>query len=52
VEENREQLVSSGVAVERVYDSGLCTYCENHRFYSFRREGNGVGRIFGAIGLR
>jgi copper oxidase (laccase) domain-containing protein len=52
VEKNREQLLSSGVATERVYDSGLCTYCENDRFYSFRREGSGVGRIFGAIGRR
>ena len=51
VEENRAQLVASGVQIERVYDSGLCTYCENDRYYSFRREGSGVGRIFGAIGL-
>jgi YfiH family protein len=52
VEENRAQLAASGVAVERMYDSGLCTFCENDRFYSFRREGSGVGRVFGAIGLR
>lgn len=51
VEENRAQLVGSGVLAEHIYDSGLCTYCENHRFYSFRREGSGVGRIFGVIGL-
>ena len=52
VEENGAQLVSSGILAERVYDSGLCTFCENERFYSFRREGSGVGRIFGAVGLR
>ncbi len=52
VEENRAQLISSGVSAERIYDSGLCAFCENDRFYSFRREGSGVGRIFGAIGLR
>jgi len=52
VEENRAQLVASGVQMGRVYDSGLCTFCENDRFYSYRREGSGVGRIFGAIGLR
>jgi YfiH family protein len=52
VEENRAQLAASGVPAERVYDSGLCTYCENDRFYSFRREGSGVGRIFGVIGPR
>ena len=52
VEENRAQLLSSGVPAERVYDSGVCTYCENDRFYSFRKEGSGVGRIFGVIGFR
>jgi YfiH family protein len=52
LEENRRQLLSSGVAEERIHASALCTYCENDRFYSFRREGNGVGRIFGAIGCR
>ncbi|MGH9390228.1 MAG: peptidoglycan editing factor PgeF [Vicinamibacteria bacterium] len=52
VEENRRELVSSGVPAERVYDSGLCTFCGNDRFYSFRKEGSGVGRIFGVIGFR
>ncbi len=52
VEENRAQLVSSGVSAERIYDSGVCTFCENERFYSFRKEGSGVGRIFGIIGFR
>jgi YfiH family protein len=52
VEENRTELVASGVDPERVYDNGLCTFCENDRFYSYRREGSGVGRIFGVIGLR
>jgi YfiH family protein len=51
VEENRAQLLSSGVAVEHVYDSGLCTFCENSSFYSFRREGVVVGRVFGVIGV-
>jgi YfiH family protein len=52
VEENRAQLISSGVSAERIHDSRICTFCENDRFYSFRREGSGVGRIFGAIGFR
>jgi YfiH family protein len=52
VEENRAQLISSGVSAGLIYDSRLCTFCENDRFYSFRREGSGVGRIFGAVGLR
>jgi copper oxidase (laccase) domain-containing protein len=52
VEESRAQLISSGVSAERIYDSRICTFCENDRFYSFRKEGSGVGRIFGAIGIR
>jgi copper oxidase (laccase) domain-containing protein len=51
VEENRAQLMASGVSEEKIFDSGLCTFCENDRFYSFRKEGGGVGRIFGVIGL-
>ena len=50
-EENRSQLAASGVSLERVYDSDVCTRCQSDRFYSFRREGVGVGRIFGVIGL-
>jgi YfiH family protein len=52
LQENRSQLLSAGLSEGRIHASGLCTYCENDRFYSFRREGNGVGRIFGAIGIR
>ncbi len=52
VEENRAQLLSSGVAADHIDDSGLCTFCENGRFYSFRREGAGVGRIYRVVGIR
>jgi hypothetical protein len=51
IEENRAQLAAHGVSAERIFDSSICTSCSNDRFYSFRREGKGVGRIFGAIGL-
>jgi YfiH family protein len=51
VRENTAQLIASGVHSDRVFDSGICTRCENDRFYSFRGEGEGVGRIFGAIGV-
>ncbi|MGH9321852.1 MAG: peptidoglycan editing factor PgeF [Vicinamibacteria bacterium] len=50
VEVNRRELLAAGVPEERIYDSGRCTSCENHRFYSFRKEGSGVGRLFGLIG--
>ena len=51
VEENRLQLEDSGVPPERILDSLVCTRCENDRFYSYRGEGEGVGRIFGVVGL-
>jgi YfiH family protein len=51
VEENRAQLISSGVSADRIYECRICTFCENDRFHSFRKEGSGVGRIYGVIGL-
>jgi YfiH family protein len=50
--DNRAQLVGEGVREERVYASGRCTVCENERFYSYRKEGPGVGRILGVVAPR
>ena len=52
VEDNRRQLTEAGVPVERIYDSGRCTACENERFYSYRKEGKGVGRLMGVIAVK
>jgi hypothetical protein len=52
VEDNRRQLLEAGVRGERIYDSGCCTVCENERFYSYRREGKGVGRLMGVIAVK
>jgi YfiH family protein len=52
LEDNRRQLVEAGVATSRLHDSGLCTVCENDRFYSYRKEGPGVGRILGVVAPR
>ena len=52
VAENRAQLQREGVSEERVYASARCTVCENERFYSYRKEGSGVGRILGVIAPR
>jgi hypothetical protein len=52
IEANRSELIDSGLSPERIFDSGVCTFCDNARFHSFRKEGKGVGRIYGAIGLR
>ena len=52
IEDNRRQLIASGVRPERIYDSGLCTACANERFYSYRKEGKGVGRLMGVIAVK
>jgi len=49
VEDNRRTLSAEGIPVSQIYDSGLCTTCANDRFYSYRREGKGVGRLMGII---
>lgn len=50
--DNCRQLVAAGVPEERIYDSGRCTACENEVFYSYRREGEGVGRLMGVIAVK
>ena len=52
IEDNRRQLIGAGVRRDRIYDSGLCTACENQRFYSYRKEGKGVGRLMGVIAVK
>ncbi len=52
IEDNRRQLIAAGVRGERIYDSGCCTACENERFYSYRKEGKGVGRLMGVIAVK
>lgn len=52
IEDHRRQLVDCGVSESRIYDSGRCTACETDRFYSYRREGNGVGRLMGVIAVK
>ena len=46
------QLVEAGVPGNRIYSSGVCTSCDNGDFYSYRKEGKGVGRLMSAIGAR
>ena len=49
VEANRRQLVDSGISLDRIHTTGLCTSCENSLLYSYRKEGKGVGRLYGII---
>jgi YfiH family protein len=52
---NREQLVGSGVAAERVHTLPLCTICRPELFFSYRREKKlygKTGRLLSVIGRR
>lgn len=41
---NREQLVRAGLRPEHVEAQPACTMCEPERFFSFRRDGAGIGQ--------
>jgi YfiH family protein len=50
---NQEQLLSAGVAADRINIAPLCTMCRTDLFFSYRREKNvlgKVGRLMSVIG--
>lgn len=49
-EANRRQAVSAGVPSGQIVASNMCTACEPELFWSYRREGNGAGRMLALIG--
>ena len=42
---NRDQLISAGVAADRIHTSGLCTMCRTDLFFSYRREKSVQGKV-------
>jgi purine-nucleoside/S-methyl-5'-thioadenosine phosphorylase / adenosine deaminase len=46
---NIRQLTASGVALDQIAATGLCTYCHPERFESFRREGRTGGGMINGI---
>ena len=46
---NFDQLVKAGVPAESIHVSRLCTSCHPDWFPSYRRDGQGAGRIAGVI---
>ena len=52
---NRWQLLQIGAQAENVWESGLCTYAEPERFFSYRRSTHrqepDYGRHINAIAL-
>ena len=49
---NRRQLVEAGLAPERIYTLGLCTFCMADQFHSFRRDRETAGRMISVIGVK
>lgn len=49
---NLEQILSTGVRKENIIDSGICSSCKNAYFFSYRQEGNSVGRTISIIMLK
>src|SRR6185295_13750542 len=45
VKSNREQLISAGVAAERINIAPLCTMCRTDLFFSYRREKSLHGKV-------
>ncbi len=45
---NRAQLTKAGIRPANIYDTGICTCCDK-RFFSYRREGRGAGRMISVI---
>lgn len=50
IEANSRQLAEYGIPRGQIYSSGMCTSCDNGQLYSYRKEGEGVGRLMGVIG--
>ncbi|MFH1691578.1 MAG: peptidoglycan editing factor PgeF [Candidatus Omnitrophota bacterium] len=46
------QLTACGIGRNMVYDSFICTSCQNAEFFSYRREGLGAGRTMFAVEMR
>ena len=44
-----EQCRAQGVL--QIHDSGVCTACDLHRYYSYRAEKGKTGRMLALIGL-
>lgn len=50
--ENRAQLIEARVPEKQIDLMGLCTFCDEASFYSYRREQSAAGRMISFIGIR
>jgi len=47
---NKRQVLAAGAGSENIFDSGVCTFCQNKQFFSFRLEGASSGRMI-SVGM-
>ena len=50
LEANRQEGVAAGVPLKNIYSDGPCTFCDNHQWYSYRKEGT-TGRMMTLVML-
>ena len=48
----REELISIGLNQKYIFIDSNCTFCEENKFFSYRREGKSSGRMMVIMGLR
>ena len=46
-----DRLIQQGIKPENVSTTEICSRCDHNNFYSFRRDKNLSGRMFGIIGI-
>lgn len=49
---NRKQILGAGIDETHIYDTGICTFCHNRDFFSYRKEGKESGRMISVIMLK
>lgn len=52
IQANYLQAIESGVLENNIFDSGICTCCQNDKFFSFRKEGDVCGRQMALISMK
>lgn len=52
IEINRKQLLISGAKDANIFDSRICTSCQNKNFFSYRKEAKACGRIMSVVMLK
>jgi YfiH family protein len=47
-----DKMIKCGFKSDNIFKSGICTKCDSANFYSYRRDKERSGRMFGLIGIR